>query len=194
MNNLLLLRLLNPKASTSSSSSQSTKRPAFSRPNYSSGKKAKVVKGKKQDQWALITSDKWVLSILRRGLELQFLEQPSSFSCSNQSVSDKGFSKESVVTKRSEHSYSEGVFGGDVVSLSSYSGSTHSLLPRRFSYQESLPISFGGTHNLVYPFTPETGFFDFMGKIRDNSQSEFQFPGRTFSDRFGSSAFPQKRR
>ncbi|CAG2235590.1 unnamed protein product [Mytilus edulis] len=37
-----------PKASTSSSSSQSTKRPAFSRPNYSSGKKAKVVKGKKQ--------------------------------------------------------------------------------------------------------------------------------------------------
>ncbi|VDI53085.1 Hypothetical predicted protein [Mytilus galloprovincialis] len=28
------------------------------------------------DQWALITSDKWVLSILRRGLELQFLEQP----------------------------------------------------------------------------------------------------------------------
>ncbi|VDI40423.1 Hypothetical predicted protein, partial [Mytilus galloprovincialis] len=75
-----------PKASTSSSSSsQSTKRPAFSRPNYSSGKKAKVVKGKKQvggrlshflDQWALITSDKWVLSILRRGLELQFLEQP----------------------------------------------------------------------------------------------------------------------
>ena len=36
-----------PKASTSSSS-QSTKRPAFSRPNYSSGKKAKVVKGKKQ--------------------------------------------------------------------------------------------------------------------------------------------------
>ncbi|CAG2222131.1 unnamed protein product [Mytilus edulis] len=27
-----------------------------------------------------------------------------------------------------------------------------------------------------------------MGKIRDNSQSEFQFPGRTFSDRFGSSA------
>ncbi|CAG2187236.1 unnamed protein product [Mytilus edulis] len=75
-----------PKASTSSSSnSQPTKRPAFSRPNYSSGKKAKVVKGKKQvggrlshflDQWALITSDKWVLSILRRGLELQFLEQP----------------------------------------------------------------------------------------------------------------------
>ncbi|VDI68573.1 Hypothetical predicted protein [Mytilus galloprovincialis] len=73
-----------PKASTSSSS-QSTKRPAFSRPNYSSWKKAKVVKGKKQvggrlshflDQWALITSDKWVLSILRRGLELQFLEQP----------------------------------------------------------------------------------------------------------------------
>ncbi|CAG2256331.1 unnamed protein product [Mytilus edulis] len=72
--------------------------------------------------------------------------------------------------------------------LSSYSGSTHSLLPRRFSYQESLPISFGGTHQFVYPFTPETGFFDFMGKIRDNSQSEFQFPGRTFSDRFGSSA------
>ncbi|VDI59176.1 Hypothetical predicted protein, partial [Mytilus galloprovincialis] len=67
--------------------------------------------------------------------------------------------------------------------LSSYSGSTHSLLPRRFSYQESLPISFGGTHQFVYPFTPETGFFDFMGKIRDNSQSEFQFPGRTFSDR-----------
>ncbi|CAG2256905.1 unnamed protein product [Mytilus edulis] len=114
-----------PKASTSSSSnSQPTKRPAFSRPNYSSGKKAKVVKGKKQD--------------------------------------------------------------GGV--LSSYSGSTHSLLPRRFSYQESLPISFGGTHQFVYPFTPETGFFDFMGKIRDNSQSEFQFPGRTFSDRFGSSA------
>ncbi|VDI72622.1 Hypothetical predicted protein [Mytilus galloprovincialis] len=72
--------------------------------------------------------------------------------------------------------------------LSAYSGSTHSLLPRRFSYQESLPISFGGTHQFVYPFTPETGFFDFMGKIRDNSQSEFQFPGRTFSDRFGSSA------
>ncbi|CAG2215412.1 unnamed protein product [Mytilus edulis] len=113
-----------PKASTSSSSSQPTKRPAFSRPNYSSGKKAKVVKGKKQD--------------------------------------------------------------GGV--LSSYSGSTHSLLPRRFSHQESLPISFGGTHQFVYPFTPETGFFDFMGKIRDNSQSEFQFPGRTFSDRFGSSA------
>ncbi|VDI14507.1 Hypothetical predicted protein [Mytilus galloprovincialis] len=64
-----------PKASTSSSS-QLTKRPAFSRTNYSSGKKAKVVKGKKQDPWALITSDKWVLSILRRGLELQFLEQP----------------------------------------------------------------------------------------------------------------------
>ena len=223
----------------------------------------------------------------------------SSFSCSNQSVSDKGFSKESVVTKRSEHSDSEGCFGGGKSSfssrvlfpavlgsqeerenetgsrsfcsqsvsggptfqngdqqvyqvdnsfrnldnlsrfdgrlfshpdfsqvssfpetglgrqglqfqgyafwpgyctpsfyqdfsdgsvLSSYSGSTHSLLPRRFSHQESLPISFGGTHQFVYPFTPETGFFDFMGKIRDNSQSEFQFPGRTFSDRFGSSA------
>ncbi|CAG2244243.1 unnamed protein product [Mytilus edulis] len=112
----------------------------------------------------------------------------SSFSCSNQSVSDKGFSKESVVTKRSEHSDSEGCIGGDGGVLSSYSGSTHSLLPRRFSHQESLPISFGGTHQFVYPFTPETGFFDFMGKIRDNSQSEFQFPGRTFSDRFGSSA------
>ncbi|CAG2235591.1 NVL [Mytilus edulis] len=112
----------------------------------------------------------------------------SSFSCSNQSVSDKGFSKESVVTKRSEHSDSEGCIGGDGSVLSSYSGSTHSLLPRRFSHQESLPISFGGTHQFVYPFTPETGFFDFMGKIRDNSQSEFQFPGRTFSDRFGSSA------
>ncbi|VDI12513.1 Hypothetical predicted protein [Mytilus galloprovincialis] len=223
----------------------------------------------------------------------------SSFSCSNQSVSDKGFSKESVVTRRSEHSYSEGCVGGGKSSfssrvlfpavlgsqeerenetgsrsfcsqsvsggptfqngdqqvyqvdnsfrnldnlsrfdgrlfshpnfsqvssfpetglgrqglqfqgyafwpgyctpsfyqdfsdggvLSSYSGSTHSLLPRRFSHQESLPISFGGTHQFVYPFTPETGFFDFMGKIRDNSQSEFQFPGRTFSDRFGSSA------
>ncbi|VDI56241.1 Hypothetical predicted protein [Mytilus galloprovincialis] len=72
--------------------------------------------------------------------------------------------------------------------LSSYSGSTRLLLPRRFSYQESLPISFEGTHQFVYPFTPETGFFDFMEKIRDNSQSEFQFPGRTFSDRFGSSA------
>ncbi|VDI25971.1 Hypothetical predicted protein [Mytilus galloprovincialis] len=72
--------------------------------------------------------------------------------------------------------------------LSSYSGSSHSFLPRRFSHQESLPFSFGGTHQFVYPFTPETGFFDFMGKIRDNSQSEFQFPGRTFSDRFGSSA------
>ncbi|VDI54722.1 Hypothetical predicted protein [Mytilus galloprovincialis] len=223
----------------------------------------------------------------------------SSFSCSNQSVSDKGFSKESVVTRRSEHSYSEGCVGGGQSSFSSrvlfplflvpkkngkmrpvldlsvlnqylvvphfkmetnrsirstvhlgtwttsldlmdayfhipnfsqvssfpetglgrqglqfqgyafwpgyctpsfyqdfsdsgvlspYSGSTHSLLPRRFSYQESLPISFGGTHQFVYPFTPETGFFYFMGKIRDNSQSEFQFPGRTFSDRFGSSA------
>ncbi|CAG2189566.1 unnamed protein product [Mytilus edulis] len=112
----------------------------------------------------------------------------SSFSCSNQSVSDKGFSKESVVTRRSEHSYTEGCVGGDGGVLSSYSGSTHSLLPRRFSHQESLPISFGGTHQFVYPFTPETGFFDFMGKIRDNSQSEFQFPGRTFSDRFGSSA------
>ncbi|VDI20410.1 Hypothetical predicted protein [Mytilus galloprovincialis] len=264
----------------------------FSRPNYSSGKKAKVVKGKKQD--------KWVLSILRRGLELQFLEQPPLSPVPiNLSVSDKGFSKESVVTRRSEHSYSEGCVGGGKSSfssrvlfpavlgsqeerenetgsrsfcsqsvsggptfqngdqqvyqvdnsfrnldnlsrfdgrlfshpnfsqvssfpetglgrqglqfqgyafwpgyctpsfyqdfsdggvLSSYSGSTHSLLPRRFSHQESLPISFGGTHQFVYPFTPETGFFDFMGKIRDNSQSEFQFPGRTFSDRFGSSA------
>ncbi|CAG2256888.1 unnamed protein product [Mytilus edulis] len=112
----------------------------------------------------------------------------SSFSCSNQSVSDKGFSKESVVTKRSEHSDSEGCIGGDGGVVSSYSGSSHSFLPRRFSHQESLPISFGGTHQFVYPFTPETGFFDFMGKIRDNSQSEFQFPGRTFSDRFGSSA------
>ncbi|XP_071161220.1 serine-rich adhesin for platelets-like [Mytilus edulis] len=223
----------------------------------------------------------------------------SSFSCSNQSVSDKGFSKESVVTKRSEHSDSEGCFGGGKSSfssrvlfpavlgtqeerenetgsrsfcsqsvsggptfqngdqqvyqvdnsfrnldnlsrfdgrlfshpyfsqvssfpetgvgrqglqfqgyafwpgyctpsfyqdfsdggvVSSYSGSSHSFLPRRFSHQESLPFSFGGTHQFVYPFTPETGFFDFMGKIRDNSQSEFQFPGRTFSDRFGSSA------
>ncbi|CAG2244583.1 unnamed protein product [Mytilus edulis] len=112
----------------------------------------------------------------------------SSFSCSNQSVSDKGFSKESVVTKRSEHSDSEGCIGGDGGVVSSYSGSSHSFLPRRFSHQESLPFSFGGTHQFVYPFTPETGFFDFMGKIRDNSQSEFQFPGRTFSDRFGSSA------
>ncbi|VDI81494.1 Hypothetical predicted protein [Mytilus galloprovincialis] len=212
----------------------------------------------------------------------------SSFSCSNQSVSDKGFSKESVVTKRSEHSDSEGWFysrlflvtqeerenetgsrsfcsqsvsGGPTFQngdqqvyqvdnsfrnldnlsrfdgrlfshpyfsqvssfpetgvgrqglqfqgyafwpgyctpsfyqdfsdggvVSSYSGSSHSFLPRRFSHQESLPFSFGGTHQFVYPFTPETGFFDFMGKIRDNSQSEFQFPGRTFSDRFGSSA------
>ncbi|VDI12224.1 Hypothetical predicted protein [Mytilus galloprovincialis] len=38
-----------PNASTSSSS-QHTKIPAFSSPNYSSGKKAKVVKGKKQDK------------------------------------------------------------------------------------------------------------------------------------------------
>ncbi|VDI57090.1 Hypothetical predicted protein, partial [Mytilus galloprovincialis] len=32
------------------------------------------------------------------------------------------------------------------------------------------------------------GFLISWEKIRDNSQSEFQFPGRTFSDRFGSSA------
>ncbi|VDI12217.1 Hypothetical predicted protein [Mytilus galloprovincialis] len=297
-----------PKASTSSSSSQSTKRPAFSRPNYSSGKKAKVVKGKKQvggrlshflDQWALITSDKWVLSILRRGLELQFLEQPPLSPVPINLSVTKDSQKNQLLQKRSEHSYSEGCVGGGKSSfssrvlfpavlgsqeerenetgsrsfcsqsvsggptfqngdqqvyqvdnsfrnldnlsrfdgrlfshpyfsqvssfpetglgrqglqfqgyafwpgyctpsfyqdfsdggvLSSYSGSTHSLLPRRFSHQESLPISFGGTHQFVYPFTPETGFFDFMGKIRDNSQSEFQFPGRTFSDRFGSSA------
>ncbi|CAG2195874.1 unnamed protein product [Mytilus edulis] len=43
----------------------------------------------------------------------------SSFSCSNQSVSDKGFSKESVVTRRSEHSYSEGCVGGGQSSFSS---------------------------------------------------------------------------
>ncbi|VDI59175.1 Hypothetical predicted protein [Mytilus galloprovincialis] len=42
----------------------------------------------------------------------------SSFSCSNQSVSDKGFSKESVVTRRSEHSYSEGCDGGGKSSFS----------------------------------------------------------------------------
>ncbi|VDI72621.1 Hypothetical predicted protein [Mytilus galloprovincialis] len=71
------------------------------------------------DQWALITSDKLVLSILRRGLELQFSGTASSFSCSNQSVSDKGFSKESVVTRRSEHSYSEGCVGGGQSSFSS---------------------------------------------------------------------------
>ncbi|VDI31922.1 Hypothetical predicted protein [Mytilus galloprovincialis] len=297
-----------PKASTSSSSSQSTKRPAFSRPNYSSGKKAKVVKGKKQvggrlshflDQWALITSDKWVLSILRRGLELQFLEQPplspvpinlsvTKDSQKNQLLQNevniliqKGVLEEvnppfhlgfysrlflvpkkngkmrpvldlsvlnqylvvphfKMETNRSIRStihlgtwttsldlmdayfhipishkfrhflrlvwgrqglqfqgyafwpgyctpsfYQDFSDGGVV---SSYSGSSHSFLPRRFSHQESLPFSFGGTHQFVYPFTPETGFFDFMGKIRDNSQSEFQFPGRTFSDRFGSSA------
>ncbi|CAG2218875.1 unnamed protein product [Mytilus edulis] len=140
------------------------------------------------DQWALITSDKWVLSIFTEGIGTSVSGTASSFSCSNQSVSDKGFSKESVVTRRGEHSYSEGCVGGDGGVVSSYSGSSHSFLPRRFSHQESLPFSFGGTHQFVYPFTPETGFFDFMGKIRDNSQSEFQFPGRTFSDRFGSSA------
>ncbi|VDI71923.1 Hypothetical predicted protein [Mytilus galloprovincialis] len=224
----------------------------------------------------------------------------SSFSCSNQSVSDKGFSKESVVTKRSEHSYSEGCVGGGKSSFSSrvlfpavlgsqeerenetgsrsfcsqsvsggptfqngdqqvyqvdnsfrnldnlsrFDGRLFShpyfsqvssfpetglgrqglqfqgyafwpgyctpsfyqdfsdggvviFILRQYSFTSYLDdsliknhcrFSFGGTHQFVYPFTPETGFFDFMGKIRDNSQSEFQFPGRTFSDRFGSSA------
>ncbi|CAG2192033.1 unnamed protein product [Mytilus edulis] len=186
-----------PKASTSSSSSQSTKRPAFSRPNYSSGKKAKVVKGKKQVGGQAVPLSRSMGSDNFRqvgtfdfteGIGTSVSGTASSFSCSNQSVSDKGFSKESVVTKRSEHSDSEGCIGGDGGVVSSYSGSSHSFLPRRFSHQESLPFSFGGTHQFVYPFTPETGFFDFMGKIRDNSQSEFQFPGRTFSDRFGSSA------
>ncbi|CAG2223397.1 unnamed protein product [Mytilus edulis] len=117
------------------------------------------------------------------GLELQFLEQPPlspvpiNLSVTKDSQKNQLLQDEVNILIQKD---------GGV--LSSYSGSTHSLLPRRFSYQESLPISFGGTHQFVYPFTPETGFFDFMGKIRDNSQSEFQFPGRTFSDRFGSSA------
>ncbi|CAG2185712.1 unnamed protein product [Mytilus edulis] len=109
----------------------------------------------------------------------------SSFSCSNQSVSDKGFSKESVVTRRGEHSYSEGCVGGDGSVLSSYSGSTHSLLPRRFSHQESLPISFGGTHQFVYPFTPETGFFDFMGKSEIIPSQSFNFLGEHFRTDLG---------
>ncbi|CAG2256894.1 unnamed protein product [Mytilus edulis] len=69
--------------------------------------------------------------------------------------------------------------------LSSYSGSTHSLLPRRFSYQESLPISFGGTHQFVYPFTPETGFFISWEKSEIIPSQIFNFLGEPFRTDLG---------
>lgn len=63
----------------------------------------------------------------------------------------------------------------DGCGFSSHPVDFHSLLPRRFSGEESVFFSSGRTHPICNPSSFEIGISDFLGEIRHSPQSRFHF-------------------